>query len=141
MLVDTECLMTEPDTMTTEVDTPKPVTPIQHRPPPPPPSTSVTKYSMKPTELVDAVEDFSLPINIAAALNKRNLDTFQHESERVSDDGTTDVTKTIAPAQSTATPAQNNVPKKRKLNSRQRRQRALRQAAGSVAPSSLVKAE
>jgi hypothetical protein len=133
VVVNTECL-TEPSTATSTPD-------VQ-----PSSNTSVTQYSMKPTELVHAVDDFSLPIPTppTSTSNKRNLDdTLQHESEsKIASEGraATDdtllmpesATKTIEqPPQSiSAVPR----PKKRKLNSRQRRQRTLRLVGGSAPP-------
>ncbi|KAK4451231.1 hypothetical protein QBC34DRAFT_436782 [Podospora aff. communis PSN243] len=130
VVVNTEGI-TEPSTTASLPDVQLPPAPTA-----PPSNTSVTKYSMKPTELVHAVEDFSLPILTppSSTSNKRNLDdTLQHGSEaKNASEGhmATDATKTTEqPPQSV-----NAVPgsKKRKLSSRQRRQRALRLAGGSA---------
>ncbi|KAK0617704.1 hypothetical protein B0T14DRAFT_274462 [Immersiella caudata] len=139
--VSTECL-TEPDAATTVPD-------VQLPPAPAPSlvdtSKPATKYSMKPTELVHAIEDFSFELPIpqptasTTASNKRSLDeTLQQESEPniASPEGNkTDDDLLVSAVKTLEQSPQSTVTKKRKLNSRQRRQRALRLAGGAVSPS------
>lgn len=104
----------------------------------------MTKYSMKPTKLVHAVDDFSIATPSIAS-NKRKLDTLQNHEVKIADKGDNKgiITKDTDPAPKVAAAEDGTVSKKKKrnLNSRQRRQRALRLAAGAVGPSPLSQVE